>query len=61
MNKKQYIKVNTKSLEINKNVIPDSLVFMLCAYFNNDATVFYFWKHIFEEALNGEDSLPTIK
>ncbi len=61
MNKKLHIKVNSKSLAINKNVVPDSLIFMLCAYFANDPTVFYFWKHIFEEALNSEASLPTIK
>lgn len=55
------IKVNSKSLAINKNVVPDSLIFMLCAYFEKDQTTFYFWKHIFEEALNPEEKMPTIR
>jgi len=61
VNTKLNIKVNNKSLAINKNVVPDSLIFMLCAYFDNNPTTFYFWKHIFEEALNPEEKLPTIK
>ncbi len=56
MNKQQIeIKVNHKSLDINKNVIPDSLIFMLCAYYEQDNTTFYFWKRLFEEALNFEN------
>jgi hypothetical protein len=61
VNTKINIKVNNKSLAINKNVVPDSLIFMLCAYFASDPTTFYFWKHIFEEALNPEEKVHIIK
>lgn len=54
------IKVNNKSLAINKNVVPDSLIFMLCAYFEKDPTTFYFWKRIFEDAMDPEE-MPIIK
>ena len=52
MNKQQIeIKVNRKSLAVNENVVSDALIFMLCAYYEHDHTTFYFWNHLFQDAL----------
>lgn len=47
-----HIKINRKSFEVNENIVPDSLMFMLHAYYAGDYEKFYFWKHQFENALN---------
>jgi len=56
VNKQQIeIKVNRKSLAVNENVVSDALIFMLCAYYEHDHTTFYFWKRLFEDALDFEN------
>ncbi|GEM_PF-2771154 len=46
-----HIKINNKSFDVNENVVPDSLIFMLQAYYNGDYQRFYFWKRQFDNAL----------
>ena len=58
------IKISRKSFEVNKEVIPDSLIFMLHAYYSGNSEKFFFWRRQFDEALKVDNSLlvevPTI-
>lgn len=54
------IKINRKSFDINKDVIPDSLIFMLNAYYSGNLEKFSFWRRQFEEALKVDNSPSVI-
>lgn len=48
------IKVNRKMFDINVDIIPDSLIFMLQAYHAGNFEKFGFWRRQFERAVKVE-------
>lgn len=49
-------KIQNKLFKVNQDIIPDSLVFMLHAYFSGNYEKFSFWKRQFDMATKVEDS-----